>query len=118
MWKKFIGKWRITEMEQWDRDFIDMVAPGFFEFRKDGTGEFQFGCVHGYMDCRTEECAGRIRVGFSWEGNDECDPALGRGWAEVDGDVLPGQFYFHQGDQSWFKAAKAKSRPAPRRKKR
>ena len=24
----YIGKWRITEMEMWDREFIDMEAQG------------------------------------------------------------------------------------------
>ncbi|HYZ22362.1 MAG TPA: hypothetical protein VE690_09415 [Rhodopila sp.] len=25
-----IGKWRITEMELWDADFIDLMEPGYF----------------------------------------------------------------------------------------
>jgi hypothetical protein len=118
MRKEFIGRWRITEMEQWDQDFVDMDGPGVFEFKKDGTGEFQFGCVHGYMDWRTEEVGGRHRVGFSWDGNDECDPAFGRGWAEVDGNLLSGQIYFHQGDQSLFTAERVAAPSAKRRRKR
>jgi hypothetical protein len=26
--KTYVGTWRITEMEQWDNDFIDLVEPG------------------------------------------------------------------------------------------
>jgi len=24
----FVGRWKITEMEQWDQDYIDMEEPG------------------------------------------------------------------------------------------
>ena len=50
--KIFFGKWRITEMEQWDQDFIDAEVPGYISFGENGMGEFQFGYVHGLMDCR------------------------------------------------------------------
>jgi hypothetical protein len=36
----FIGRWRISAMEQWDKDFIDEEEEGFFEFRKGGQGEY------------------------------------------------------------------------------
>jgi hypothetical protein len=26
--KAYVAKWCITEMEQWDKDYIDMVVPG------------------------------------------------------------------------------------------
>ena len=26
--KDYIGTWRITEMDQWDMDYIDMESPG------------------------------------------------------------------------------------------
>jgi hypothetical protein len=32
------GRWRITEMDMWDREAIDLVQPGFFEFTDDGFG--------------------------------------------------------------------------------
>ncbi len=47
---KYIGKWRIVEMEMWDQNFIDMVTPGYFSFDKDGLGYFQFGAVEGQVD--------------------------------------------------------------------
>ena len=36
------GRWRIMEMDMWDRDSIDLVEPGFIEFAGDGTGQFGF----------------------------------------------------------------------------
>jgi len=31
MKQKFIGRYRITEMELWDKDYIDMEVPGYIE---------------------------------------------------------------------------------------
>ncbi len=46
-------------------------------------GEFQFGYLHGFMDCRYSEREGNETVEFSWEGNDEMDQASGRGFAII-----------------------------------
>jgi hypothetical protein len=48
----FIGRWRITRMDEWDQDFVDAEVEGYVEFDPKGSGEFQFGYVHGGMDCR------------------------------------------------------------------
>ena len=42
-----LGKWRITEMELWDTDFVDMLGPAYIAFDAKGGGEFVFGAVHG-----------------------------------------------------------------------
>jgi hypothetical protein len=48
-------------------------------------------------------------VEFTWEGNDESDPASGRGWAVLEeGGSLSGHIYFHLGDDSGFRAVRAK----------
>ena len=101
---RFYGYWRIKEMEMWDQDFIDAEVPGYIQFSDHGTGDFQFGYVHGFMDCRFSMKNGKDFVEFSWEGNDEMDPASGRGFATIDGRVLNGHLFFHQGDNSEFKA--------------
>lgn len=88
----------------WDQDFIDAELPGYFHFNDDDSGEFQFGYVHGYMDCRFSVKNGKSSVEFSWDGNDEMDTASGRGVATIDGAVLSGRLYFHGGDNSDFKA--------------
>jgi hypothetical protein len=58
------------------------------------------------MDCVLEEHGGEEILGFSWEGNDECDPACGRGWVRVKGEVMKGHLFFHRGDNSGFVAKK------------
>lgn len=46
--KQYVSKWRITHMDEWDQDFVDLVTPGYIEIRTDGTGSFQFGSVAVY----------------------------------------------------------------------
>jgi hypothetical protein len=84
-----------------------MEGPGHFTFRKDGTGHFRFGLVRGEMDCRMENVSDRARIEFSWEGNDELDPARGRGWAWIEQDELQGRIFFHMGDDSAFRAVRS-----------
>ncbi len=105
--KPFVGKWIIAEMEAWDQDFVNMEVPGHFTFRKDGTGHFQFGLVQGEMDCRLEDMGGKSRIEFSWEGQEELDPASGRGWALIEDDELHGRIFFHMGDDSAFRARRS-----------
>ena len=102
---RIAGRWRITEAELWDCDALNLVAPAFIEFTGDGSGSFGFIAVQGEMDCREVERDGRPGVEFSWEGNDECDPASGRGWAVLEKDgSLRGRIFFHLGDDSGFTA--------------
>ena len=98
------GKWRITEMDLWDQEAIDLLGPAFIEFKR-GGGQFRFIAVDGWMDCRQGQRNGRPYVDFTWGGNDECDPASGRGWVKLQKDgSLTGHIYLHQGDDSGFKA--------------
>ena len=103
----YFGKWRIIEMEMWDQDFIDLVTEGHFTFDKDELGSFQFGAVQGQIDYRIEKIGRAERLEFSWEGSDENDPASGRGWVILEGDLINGKIYFHLGDSSGFKAKKS-----------
>ena len=105
--KPFVGTWVIAEMEAWDLEYVSMEVPGHFTFKKDGTGHFQFGLVQGEMDCRLENIDGKVRMEFSWEGQEELDPASGRGWALIENEELQGRIFFHQGDDSAFRAVRS-----------
>lgn len=99
------GRWRIVEMDTWDREAIDLIEPGFIEFADDGTGEFGFIAVRGWLDCRTSERGGRTAVEFSWDGDDEGDQVSGRGWVVLADDAsLQGHLFFHMGEDSGFRA--------------
>ncbi|MBF0227185.1 MAG: hypothetical protein HQK76_17200 [Desulfobacterales bacterium] len=69
--------------------------------------EFHFGYVHGFMDCRYTKRDGVEAVEFSWQGNDEFDPVFGRGFAIIKNGNLLGQLFFHEGDDSEFKAIRS-----------
>ena len=55
-------------------------------------------------------------VELTWDGNDEMDPAQGRGWAVVKGDELHGMIFFHGGDDSEFVAKKVREKKTTKRK--
>lgn len=100
-----VGDWRIIEMELWDREYMDMEVPAFIRIADDGSGEFQFGLVSGSLDGRFGERSGKLAVEFTWDGQDEMDPASGRGWAALEcASLLRGRIYFHAGDDSAFVA--------------
>jgi len=44
-----LGKWRITEMPDYEDDFADMMEPAYILFKDHGSGEFAFGCVTGQI---------------------------------------------------------------------
>jgi hypothetical protein len=115
----FEGRWRITSMEMWGQDFVDAEVEGFVEFGPNGTGSFQFGYVRGEIDYRDGTREGKPSVEWTWDGNDEMDPAQGRGWAVIYGDKINGVIAIHRGDQSEFEAVRIKEpRPKPKKPKR
>jgi len=98
------GWWRIVEMDLWDGEDVDLVAPGFIEFNPDHRGSLGFIAVQGEIDWRETSRYGRSGLEFSWEGFDESDPVTGRGWAVLEDDgSLRGHIYFHLGDDSGFR---------------
>jgi hypothetical protein len=95
------GKWRIVEMPDYTPDFPDMVEKAYIQFDGKGGGEFAFGCVTGAIHGADDS----DDVEFSWNGNDEMDPASGDGWVELqpDGSII-GQICFDGGDEADFTA--------------
>ena len=61
---KLQGRYRITEMDMWDHDFIDEEVPGFIEFKAKGVGQFHFGYVRCDIDWRSDE---EDRAEFSFQ---------------------------------------------------
>jgi len=100
-----IGRWRITEMDNWDQEAVDLVQSGFIEFDDDGLGGLGFIVVTGELDCRDADHDGKPGVEFSWQGSDEGDDVSGHGWVALNPDgTLEGHIYFHLGDDSAFRA--------------
>lgn len=96
-----IGRWRIVEMDLWDRDYLDLVEPAYIAFDTRGSGDFAFGAVTASLDCWYSPHT----IEFTWVGSDEMDEVSGSGSAELEGDgTLIGDIRFHSGDESEFKA--------------
>jgi hypothetical protein len=96
-------------MDLWDTEDVALLAEGFIEFGSDHGGSFGFVAVQGGIDWREASREGRSGLEFSWEGFDECDPAMGRGWAVLEDDgSLRGHIYFHLGDDSGFRGERTR----------
>jgi hypothetical protein len=109
--ESILGHWRITQMDMWDQDFVDTEVEGYVQLDERGSGEFQFGYVHGWIDHELTERDGKPAAEWSWEGNDEMDEARGRGWAALQDDgTIKGKLSFHQGDKSGFVAVRKESK--------
>jgi hypothetical protein len=103
----FLGRWRIEEMSNWGRDFLDLVVPAFIEVERETGGSFQFGAVTGWLDYRITGRGASPLAEWSWEGEDEMDPACGRGWARVKNTALVGHLFFHCSEESSFRAVRS-----------
>ena len=103
----FVGMWHIVSMPTWDEDFLNEEVQAYIKFDARRRGEFHFGYVHGFMDCRVTTRDGEPAIEWTWEGNDEMESAQGRGWAVIKVAELHGMIFFHQGDESEFVAKKA-----------
>ena len=101
--KAFAGRWRIVAMDVWDKDFLDLIETAHLTFKGAADGEIAFGALKGFLDVRYGTRDGSACAEFSWEGNDENDPASGRGWVVLGtAGRLVGHFYIHNGDNSGF----------------
>jgi len=100
----FQGRWLIEQMDQWDVEEESEEFQAFIEFERNDTGRFQFACVFGEMNYRLGRTDSKPAVEFSWDGRDEDEQVLSRGWAVLDGDEMNGMIFFHHGDESGFTA--------------
>ena len=100
----FIGKWRIAEMDQWNKKYLDEDGPAYMSFEEDHLGQFHFLLIHATVDWSYDAEVGRVESSF--QGFEEMDEICGRGWAKVDGKQMVGEIAIHLGDESGFKARK------------
>jgi hypothetical protein len=110
------GRWRIEQMDLWERDDLDLVGPAFIEFDSDGTGRFGFIVVSAAMDCRPAVIEERPALEFTWHGFDEGTEVGGRGFSVLGADGrLRGHIFFHMGDDSGFIATRQSADPLGRK---
>lgn len=105
MSSKLVGRWRITDMDLWDQDAVDLMGSAIIEINADGTGMMRFIAVEADLDHRSAQRDSRPAIQFTWDGNDEGTLVNGRGWiALADAATIEGQIWFHMGDDSGFVA--------------
>ena len=102
-----LGTRRITGMDVWYVDNLDMEVPAHITIRDKLTDEFQFGLMLGDLDARLCATDSVARLEFSWSAFDENAPMSDRGWMEVAGDRAQGHIFIHLGDDSAFAAVRA-----------
>src|ERR1700747_2041840 len=101
--RAFTGRWRITEMDEWDE--IDLAGSAHITFSGKDRGELAFLAVEADLDVRYGTRDGAACAEFSWEGFDDGTAASGRGWAAFGGaGRLVGHIFIHKGDDSGFVA--------------
>jgi hypothetical protein len=101
--RTIVGKWRIIAMSTWDRDYVDLVEPGFITFATREMGEMAFGVVTATLDCAFN--VGKTDVSFEFSGSDEGDEISGEGWAELtEPNKIKGEIEFYNGDDTTFEA--------------
>ncbi|HJQ15849.1 MAG TPA: hypothetical protein VJ859_02520 [Allosphingosinicella sp.] len=99
------GKWRITQMPDFEADYPDMVEPAYILFENGGSGAFAFGCCTGHIWAASSTKA--TSIDFSWDGSDEMTDVSGDGFAELQSDgTLHGAICYHHGDEYPFIARK------------
>jgi hypothetical protein len=114
--KIFVGKWRITELDGYDADYVDLSGPAMLDISTRGNGNMNFGAVEAMLDCKTDELDERI-LRFSFEGEDEGDSICGRGYCLADEDQMVGRIFRHLGDELSFKAKRVPKKGTQKRPK-
>ncbi|MBL4941901.1 MAG: hypothetical protein JKY81_09585 [Colwellia sp.] len=79
---EFVGRWRITQMEVWSQDIVNLKEEGYFEFNEDYSGQFVFCAVEGKMDVVANTRMPELEFSTQFEGK--------------------GIIYIHNGDSSTF----------------
>ncbi len=101
-----IGRWRITEMDNWDQEAITTwSSPASSSSVRTASAASGFIVVTGDLDCRDADRDGQPGAEFSWQGSDEGDDVSGRGLGRAQPRRhAEGHIYFHLGDDSGFRA--------------
>jgi hypothetical protein len=105
--RPFVGRWRITAMELWTAEDLDLLGAARLTLNRDGSGEMSFIAVEAGLDYRVGQRDGQPAIEFSFDGSDEGDRISGRGWAVLEKDALHGRVLIHHGDESSFVARRA-----------
>ncbi len=93
-----LGRWRITQIEGWEADYVNLLGPGYIQFDP-GGGQIEFGAVQISLECWYSPTGAH----FNFHGSDEGTEVWGDGDADLEQDgTLAGEVRFHNGDDMPF----------------
>ncbi len=98
----FKGRWKITWIEEWDQEFVNLCGQGHITIDEKGNGEFRFGAVQGGFQI----ALGQTYFNSEWDGCDEMDEASGDIYGTLEGEELQGNISFYRGDESEYRAVR------------
>ena len=73
--RAFAGRWRITEMDDWDE--TDLLGSAHITFTGKDSGELVFIAIEADLGVRYGSRDGAACAEFSWDGFDDGSPASG-----------------------------------------
>jgi len=77
----FVGRWRITGADCFDRDYLDLCGAACLIVPLEGHGEMSFGALVAGLDFSFAPGT----LFFDWHGSDEMDESIGHGVMELTG---------------------------------
>jgi hypothetical protein len=120
--ESFVGVWRITDMSNFDADFLaEGDGPPQFKLSAskfgDINGDYAFSYSSGTISGALREFGGETLLIFGFDGSDDMDAVTGAGWAKwVAPNQITGEFLNDYGPFTATRtkaAGKAKKRSAP-----
>ncbi|HEX3578650.1 MAG TPA: hypothetical protein VHY33_08820 [Thermoanaerobaculia bacterium] len=112
--ESFLGRWRISTVEGWEKSDVDLAGPAHIEFARRNDGDFQFSAVTGQIDYRVSLEPDGPFIEWAWVGDDDGTEVSGRGWAHRVGEKLKGTIFVFGGDDFKFEASPLKPRRVSR----
>jgi hypothetical protein len=105
---RLIGRWRIVEVDLWDRAYLNLCGPAILTITAQ-SGDIAFGALQAALEVEYS----RDSIGFRWAGSDEGDQVEGEGTAELlDDRTIEIEFAYHNGDEAVLKAKRVTSSKA------
>jgi len=69
------SRWQIESMGIWEKEFIDLIEPGYILLDSNGTGSMVWGAINSTI--HGGFCPEKNKYEFRWQGFDEGDPVTG-----------------------------------------
>lgn len=105
-----VGRWRIVESPDFDKDFLDLEGPAWVEIKGGGRGlggDYQWGAVSGaFASWRTQG----DETLFTFDGWDDGTPMNGAGSLRLEGKQLVFTMRIHDGDSYTFRCRRMPGR--------